>query len=565
MNIHTKMAAAVLALGVSSLLAGCSSEAPPSPTEAADEGWSVTAWGERYEIFPEVDALVVGELAMAHTHVTALEDFSPMIDGSVEILLRSAGAELSFRASEPVRPGIFNVEIRPDTPGDYDLSFLISSPAGTEEILSGQVRVGTAEVPGSVTRASAPPGAAGGGEPLSFLKEQQWRTDFATVWVRSGSLPQSVEGVARVRPPAGGEATITAPVDAVLLPEPWPYPGRRVQSGNPIFRLVPRVAPDRSLAVLEAERSALEAELSTAAARLERLRGLFEIEATSRREVEEAKMRVDRLGGNLAAAELDLEAAHSAREGGSSGATTVNAPFAGEISAVYASPGEVVAAGAALGRLVKTGSVWLEVAVSPEAGRRLAEGLSGVVVTFPEGFSLRIEEGVRLVSTAPEIDARTGTVAVLLEVPPSEALILGSTVTAQILLSESAEGVVVPASALIDDGGVEVVYLQLSGEEFVRQPVQVTTRQGKRAICLPCDRASRKLRQAASVSGAPTLQPWHESLRRMRFRQAPISPSGQAARSAQGSISLTLLIQCISNCRPVSSAHSHSTNLKVSE
>ena len=129
-----------------------------------------------------------------------------------------------------------------------------------------------------------------------------------------------------------------------------------------------------------------------------------------------------------------------------------------------------------------TNSVWLEVAIAPEAGRRLGAGLTGVVVTFPEGSSLRIEDGVRLVSTSPEVDARTGTVSVLLEVPPSEALILGSTATAQILLSESAEGVVVPASALIDDGGVEIVYLQLSGEEFARQAVKVTARQGKRAI-----------------------------------------------------------------------------------
>ena len=483
MTINTKIRVAVLVLGISSFLGGCSSEAPPSPSvEEEDQSWSVTAWGETYEIFPEVDALMVGELAMAHTHVTALEDFSPMIEGSVEIRLRSANAEQSFRAVEPLRAGIFNVEIRPDAEGDYDLSFLISSPAGNEEIGGGRVRVGTAEAPGSVTPAFAPPEGAGAGEPISFLKEQQWRTDFATVWVRDGSLPQSVEGLARVRPPAGGEATITAPVDAVLLPEPWPYLGRRVKRGAPILHLVPRVSTDRSLAVLEAERSALEAELSTAEARLLRLNGLFEIEATSRWELEEAKMKVDRIGGNLAAAERDLEAAHSAREGGSSGATTVNAPFAGEISAVYASPGEVVAAGAPLARIVVTNSVWLEVAIAPEAGRRLGAGLTGVVVTFPEGSSLRIEDGVRLVSTSPEVDARTGTVSVLLEVPPSEALILGSTATAQILLSESAEGVVVPASALIDDGGVEIVYLQLSGEEFARQAVKVTARQGKRAI-----------------------------------------------------------------------------------
>ena len=475
-------AAAVLALGVSSFVAGCSAEAPPSSSAVEAESWSITAWGERYEIFPEVDALVAGEVAMAHTHVTTLEGFAPLIDGSVEILLRSADAELRFGAGEPVRPGIFNIEIRPDTPGEYDLALLVSSPAGTEEIPGGRVRVGTAEAPGSAILASAPGGVADAGELLLFLKEEQWRGEFATEWVRAGSLPQSVEGVARVRPPAGGAATVTAPMDAVLLPEPWPYLGMRVRRGTSLFRMVPRVASDRSLATLEAELYALEVELSAAEARLERLRALLEIEATSRRELEEAKTRVDGIGGRLGAAVQDLDAARSARQGGSSGATTVKALFAGEIAAVHASPGEVFAAGAALARLVRTDSVWLEVAVPPEAGRRLTEGIRGVVVSFPEGSSLLIEEAVRLISIAPEVDGRTGTVAVLLEVPPSEALILGTIVTAQILLSESAEGIVVPSSALVDDGGVTVVYLQLSGEEFARQPVRVTVRQGERAI-----------------------------------------------------------------------------------
>ena len=39
-----------------------------------------------------------------------------------------------------------------------------------------------------------------------------------------------------------------------------------------------------------------------------------------------------------------------------------------------------------------------------------------------------------------------------------------------------------PASALVDDGGVAVVYLQLSGESFVRQEVHVLERQGDRLL-----------------------------------------------------------------------------------
>ena len=40
---------------------------------------------------------------------------------------------------------------------------------------------------------------------MSFLKEQQWRTEFATAPVREGTLAESVSGPAQVKPAAGGE------------------------------------------------------------------------------------------------------------------------------------------------------------------------------------------------------------------------------------------------------------------------------------------------------------------------------------------------------------------------
>jgi hypothetical protein len=41
---------------------------------------------------------------------------------------------------------------------------------------------------------------------------------------------------------------------------------------------------------------------------------------------------------------------------------------------------------------------------------------------------------------------------------------------------------VIPASSLVDDSGVEVVYVQLSGESFDRREVRVEARQGPRAL-----------------------------------------------------------------------------------
>jgi len=474
-----KLAAALMAL----CAGGCAGGIPTAETGDAGS-WSVTAWGERFEVFPEVDPLIAGESSVAHTHVTVLDGFAPLVEGRVEIVLRGAGGEQRFGAAAPVRPGIFAIELRPPAAGEYDLAFRIASPAGEEEIRGGRVRVGSAELPGGLLVGPAPESATDAGEPVPFLKEQQWRSEFATAWVRGGSLLRSVEGLARVRPPAGGEAAITAPVDAVLRFEPWPYPGQRVATGTALFRLVPRVASERSLPALEADAAALETELAAARARLGRLEELLGLEATSRREVEEARSRVEILDARRAAAGRDLQAARAAREGGSAEAVTLRSPFAGEIAAVTAAPGAAVAAGAPLARLVATDRVWLEVALAPEDARRLdGSAVGGVVLTFPEGLPVAFDQGVvRLVSVAPEVDPGHGKVAALVEVPAAEGLMLGTLADARILLAGEVEGIVVPTSALVDDGGVTVVYLQLSGESFARQPVRVVERQGERAL-----------------------------------------------------------------------------------
>jgi hypothetical protein len=142
-----------------------------------------------------------------------------------------------------------------------------------------------------------------------------------------------------------------------------------------------------------------------------------------------------------------------------------------------------VAAGEPLGRMVSSGPVWLEVDLPPASARLLAvQGATGLVITTPEGGPLRLAaEAVRMVSLAPEVDASRGTVTALLEVD-APSLILGTTVEAEILLAGERQGIVVATTAIVDDGGVTIVYLQLSGERFARQQVEVVSRQGDLAL-----------------------------------------------------------------------------------
>lgn len=455
---------------------------------ASEGNWMITAWGSHFEVFPEIGALVVGKAADAYVHVTRLEGFEPLSEGSVHIVLSSDGGEEVFHSAAATRPGIFTLQITPDAAGDFDLAFRIDADGLQDEIRGGRVRVGSMERPGGIVVAPAPKGGDGG-EPMDFLKEEQWGSDFATSWVRRGELPVSVEGLVRVRPPAGGEALLSSPIDGIVRASgDWPYVGRRIARGGDLFRVVPRVAIARSLADLEAEAASLDIEATTHRQRLKRLEELLELEATSLLEVEEARHHLQILDARQAAAHRDLEGARSARQGGQQDQRQtfpLAAPFDGAVAEVSTTPGATVVAGEPLARLVRTDTVWLDVALSPVDAARLASSpnIRGVVLAAPgRPAPVRLDTGLQLVSMAPEANPVTGTRSVLLESKSDDRLVLGTSLQGTVLLAETRPGIVVPASALVDDGGVSVVYLQLSGESFLRQEVQILERQGNQVL-----------------------------------------------------------------------------------
>ncbi len=470
---------AILALG------GCGSDSTDDGhghAHAAGDSWTVTAWGETYELFPEIDALAVGHEAEAHVHVTVLDGFAPLREGRVAVLLREPGGEThTFEAETPVRDGIYAIAIQPVREGEHSLAFRVEAPTGTETIEGGTVRVGPPDDPGGLV---TPPHETpvNTGEPVEFLKEQQWHTAFATQRVDRGQIRASVRGPARVRTAANGEVLLTAPFDAVLAREPWAWSGRAVRAGETVLQLVPRAGAEHSLAVLEAEVRTLEAEARLAAERVERLERLLEAEATSRAERDRARAAAGALEARLAAAQADLDNARAARTGAQAASSLpLPAPWAARVAEVRVTPGEAVAAGTPLVRLVKPRPVWLDVALTPGDAARVTSSPRGVYLRrpgSPEPVSLGPDE-VRLVARAPEIDPRTATRTVILELQrDADELPLGTSAQAELVLEETFEGFVIPDTSLVDDGGQTVVYLQLEGESFARREVEVLAREG---------------------------------------------------------------------------------------
>jgi len=462
---------------------GCRAGAPKGAAAPAPaEGWSVTAWGERYEVFAETGVLVAGSSATSGAHVTILSGFAPLKHGAVTLVLRGAGgAEEAFRQDRPKRDGIYPIEVKPRAEGTFDLLFRVESAAGPEEIPAGRVRVGSAAAPGGLVAdaGEAPAGA------VSFLKEQQWRTEFATAAVQEGALAESVEGPALVKPAGGGEVVLTAGVDATVAPSPWPHVGLDLGAADTVFRLVPRVG-GRSLPELGADVASLEADVDVARRRVDRLTELLRVEATSQAELERARATLSSLEARLASARGGVAMATNPSGGkDAAAAVAVRAPWAGRVAEVSVSPGQTVTAGTPLGRLVRVRPLWVVVALRPEAATRLVASPKSLFLNRTgQQAPVEVEAGgVRLVSRSPEVDPRTASVNVILEIDRTASeLPLGSAVEAEIVLPGEKQGIVVPISALLDDSGTTVAYVQLEGESFARREVRVLGRLGGQAL-----------------------------------------------------------------------------------
>jgi hypothetical protein len=135
----------------------------------------VTLWTEKTELFMEYPALVVGKEARFAAHLTRLSDFKPCAEEAVRFRFYSGDQVVVEQTVErPASPGIYRPAITFEKPGVYELLIMIDGA------LDDTLRVDSIQVYSS-TEAIAPgrPGAAV--QLTTFLKEQQWKTDFRTI------------------------------------------------------------------------------------------------------------------------------------------------------------------------------------------------------------------------------------------------------------------------------------------------------------------------------------------------------------------------------------------------
>ena len=448
------------------------------------EGLSFTHFTDRTELFVEFDALAKGAESAFAAHVTRLSDFKPLATGTVTAILSEGGApEERFTANAPSVPGIFRPVAKPQYAGQRRLVFEIDFDGAVSRHDLGMMTVFDSEqaaIAAAPKEEVAPSG-------IVYLKEQQWKTEFATAPVAEGEVRGSVaaNGVLRARP--DGEARIGAPAGGRFLARgTYPQIGMTVGRNQILGVIAPRVPADVDPASLTLNVQRAQIAVQQAQAERVRLEGLFAQEAVPERRVIEAKRQEETARAELQAAQSRLaqyRGTQSATGGESGGRFEVRSPVAGTIVSVTVAPGEFVEEGRELFHVVDLGRLWLELQI-PEGQIGQVQHSDSVWFQpegFPTAFEVSPRSGGRVVASGGVVSPQTRTIPLIFEVPNAQRqLRAGMFVRAQVFTATVQRGIVIPLSAVVDEDGQPVAYVELEGELFERRPLKLGTRQGDR-------------------------------------------------------------------------------------
>jgi membrane fusion protein, heavy metal efflux system len=459
------------------VITACAGEKPAATQEPAPEPLSVTRWTDKTELFAEYPPLVAGQTSRFAIHLTELSNFKAIASGQVEVRLEGGGAAPeTFRVDGPSRPGIFGVDVRPARVGTRELVIVLKSPAVTDTHRVKDVVVYPDQQSARKAVESVPPEAEG----ISFLKEQQWTLDFATVLAEERDVRESIRVPAQIVARPGGAAQVVAPVDGRLIQVASVAVGRTVSEGQELARLLPPPNIPGELPQLEQARSDATTSVELATRDRERAERLVTAGAAPQKRLDEARAVEAQAVARRRAAEAQIAQYNAARTGiggaNGSGLFILRSPITGALASRQATTGANVPAGTTLFEVADVSQVHVAGRI-PEAQAAQAARITGAEIDVPNREPVPLQG--RAITLGKVLEAETRTLPIVFAFDNRALrLPLGQSVFLRLLMEETASRPIVPVAAVIDDAGRPIVFVHTSGETFERRPVTLGVRQG---------------------------------------------------------------------------------------
>ena len=421
---------------------------------------SYTLFSNDYELFVEFPALTVGQTSTFAAHFTQLSTYKPVSEGKLTVSIVKGDKGIRHRVEAPASPGIFRPALQPKEAGTYKMLFELESPSGNVqfEIPEIQVFVNAEEA----THASL---EEGNGDEISYLKEQAWKTEFATLAVSLQPFYSVIHTSAKVKGQPQSTVALNAQTEGQV--NLIAMPGQSVRKGE-LLAVIASSGIENNLNT-KLKESKITFEKSKAD--FHRTRPLADKQVVSRKDFLpiESQYKQDSL--------RYYQLANQVSQNG----LKVTSPIEGFVSSVHVSNGQFVDKSSVIMQIGTQNQLLIEAFVN-QADFQKVSGIFDANFSFADGkVSITLSElSGKVSSNNAFVNENNTRIPVTFSVLNNGKLMPGMFLEAFLKTGMKEQALVVPLSSIIEEQGQYFVFVQAGGESFLKRQVELANSDGIR-------------------------------------------------------------------------------------
>lgn len=440
------------------ILAACKSN-NAEKEESELPSLSYTIYSNQTELFAEFQTPVIGDTLKIAGHFTYMQEvFSAVNSGTITLSLIVGDNTVSQTSSVSSSPGIFRYAIVPAKAGMGKMIFEIKNAEYIDKVIIDSVFV-YADQKTALASAKEEPHNA---NEISYLKEQAWKVEFASIAVVSKPFSESIKTTGEILPAQGDEMAVIASTPGIItFSGNKAIAGASVNKGEMLFAISGGNLTDGNA---ETQFRTAKAAYDKAKADYDRLQELVKDNIVSQKEFLEAKARF----------ETEQASYNNLARNYQAGGQRIVSPITGFVKNIAVSEGQHVTAGQTLATVSQNRRLMLKAEVSQKYFSKLPSIVTANFKTLYDDKTYSIDElNGHLLSFGKSNDATTLLIPVTFSFDNKGDILPGSLVDVYLKLKPNANALTIPLSALIEEQGVFYAYVQTAGESFEKRELSL--------------------------------------------------------------------------------------------
>ncbi|BDS13160.1 efflux RND transporter periplasmic adaptor subunit [Aureispira anguillae] len=415
-----------------------------------------TLWEGDTELFLEFTPFVVGNSNSIRAVLTDLNGFKPL-DASLEIHIKGK-SKITTTAQ---KKGIFEATLPFKKAGKYDLVFVLGIGSNKQSFVLNQIPVASnkqdafhLDYPNQDEKGS-----------ITFQRDQSWKSNFAVEKVLKRPVGDIIHTSGIIQPSTTDLSSIVAKRDGIVtIRKKNLTSGTAVRAGELLFTITGKgiIEDDLAMNFLKAQ-SNFDRQKSN----LDRKQKLLNDKIIGQKEYDLALNEYE-----LAAAEFDnLKKLFNKGEKRHLATT----PSTGFVSQLLVQEGQFVKAGQPLASILKTSRVQVKVDVSPRYRSLLPTVIDANFINpyNDKAYSMSTLEGKIISFGRMTSHAEGHYIPIYFEINNHPDLSPGAMVEVFLMTQPNQEQLAIPRSAIIEEMGSYVVFIQKSAESYEKQVIEI--------------------------------------------------------------------------------------------